>query len=77
MKLQDLTPTQLRDLAAIAECSADSLRHVVRGRRGLSSQMAIRIEKAAKKMKPKLVLKREDMNAGCGGCEFARACRKA
>jgi len=76
MKLQDLSPAQLRDLAKIAGCSAENLRHVISGRRGLSSQMAVRVEKAAKKLKPRVLLKREDMNAGCAVCEFARACRK-
>ena len=77
MKLQDLTPGQLRILAALADCSAENLRHVISGRRGLSAQMAIRIEKAAKKLRPRVELRREDMNVGCASCEFARTCRKA
>jgi hypothetical protein len=74
MKLEDLTPTQLRRLAALTPCSEGSLRHASKGRRRLSSQMAIAVERAAKRMK--LLLRREDMSTGCERCEFARACRK-
>lgn len=73
MKLSELTPAQLKRLAALAKTSYDSLRHVTAGRRGASSEMAIRIERAARRMK--LDLRREDLNAGCAGCEFARKCR--
>jgi hypothetical protein len=75
MNLIDLTPLQRRRLAALAGCSEGALRHASAGRRGISSQMAIRLERAARRMG--LVLRREDMNAGCKGCEFAKQCRKA
>jgi len=75
MKLIDLTPLQRRRLAALAGCSEGALRHASAGRRGISSQMAIRLERAAKRMG--LVLRREDMNAGCRSCEFARFCRRS
>jgi hypothetical protein len=74
MKLIDLTPLQRRRLAVLAGCSEGSLRHSSAGRRGISSQMAIRLERAARRMG--IVLRREDMNAGCHACEFARQCRR-
>jgi plasmid maintenance system antidote protein VapI len=74
MKLIDLTPLQRRRLAALAGCSEGSLRHSSAGRRGISAHMAIRLERAAKRMG--IELHREDMNAGCHTCEFARQCRK-
>lgn len=74
MKLPELTPDQLRRLAALAECSPASLRHVAAGRRSMSAEMAIRVERAGKRMR--LDLRREDLNSGCGVCEFAKKCRK-
>jgi hypothetical protein len=74
MKLKDLTPAQRRRLAVLARCSEGALRHSSAGRRGISSQMAIRLERAARRMS--IVLLREDMNAGCKVCEFAKTCRK-
>ena len=74
MKLIDLTPIQRRRLAALAGCSEGSLRHASAGRRGISSHMAIRLERAAKRMG--VELHREDMNVGCKTCEFAKRCRK-
>ena len=74
MKLDALTPVQLKRLAPLAKTSYAHLRHVAAGRRGVSSEMAIRVERAAKRMK--LDLRREDLNAGCAGCEFAKKCRK-
>ena len=74
MKLSELNPAQLKRLAPLAKTSYAHLRHVAAGRRGASSEMAIHIEKAAKRMK--LDLRREDLNAGCAGCEFAKKCRK-
>lgn len=74
MTLSGLTPDQLRRLATLAQCSPASLRHVAAGRRSMSAEMAIRVERAAKRMR--LDLRREDMNSGCAGCEFAKKCRK-
>jgi hypothetical protein len=74
MKLKDLTPLQRRRLAALTPCSEGALRHSSAGRRGISSLMAIRLERAARRMG--LDIKREDMNSGCKVCEFARICRK-
>jgi len=74
MKLIDLDPTQLKRLAALAKTSYGSLRHVAAGRRGVSSEAAIRIERGAKRMG--LDVRRESLNAGCEMCEFARDCRR-
>ena len=73
MKLSELTTAQLKRLAVLAKTSYDNLRHVRTGRRNMSSEMAIRIERAAKRMR--LDVRREDLNSGCKGCEFARKCR--
>lgn len=73
MKLTDLIPGQIKRLAALVGCNPDSLRHVKMGRRALSAEMAIKVEKAGRRLK--LNLRREDMNSGCAKCEFARKCR--
>lgn len=75
MNLIDLTPTQLKRLAALAKTTYGTLRHVAAGRRGMSSEAAIRIERGAKRMG--LDVRRESLNAGCEMCEFAKACRRA
>lgn len=74
MNLIDLTPTQLKRLAALAKTTYGTLRHVAAGRRGMSSEAAIRVERAAKRMGKDV--RRETLNAGCESCEFAKACRR-
>lgn len=75
MNLIDFTPTQLKRLAALAKTTYGTLRHVAAGRRGMSSEAAIRVERAAKRMGKDV--RRETLNAGCESCEFAKACRRA
>lgn len=75
MNLVDFTPTQLKRLAALAKTTYGTLRHVAAGRRGMSSEAAIRVERAAKRMGKDV--RRETLNAGCESCEFAKACRRA
>jgi transcriptional regulator with XRE-family HTH domain len=74
MTLTDLPPKVRNQLADKAGVSRGTLRHVAAGRRNVSSEAAIVLEKAAKKMG--LDLRREDMARGCQVCEFARRCRK-
>lgn len=74
MNLIDFTPTQLKRLAALAKTTYGTLRHVAAGRRGMSSEAAIRVERAAKRMGKDV--RRETLNAGCESCEFARDCRR-
>lgn len=73
MHLKDLTPAQRKRLAALAKTTDGSLRQM-QTRRRPSASMALRIERAAKRMG--LDIRREDLAAGCDSCEFARACRK-
>lgn len=75
MKIHKLTPTQVAEIAPLVPTTRDSLRHVVTGRRGVSADKAIAIEKAAGKVG--LSITRESLNAGCAKCEFARQCRRA
>ncbi len=80
MKLSDLTPDEQRRIAALVQSStgrattAGSLRHAVKGRVGVSAEMALAIESAGKAIG--LDLRREDMSVACGACEFAKQCRK-
>ena len=74
MKITDLTPQQVHLIADAMGTSANSIRHVTTGRRGVTAQRAIAIEKAAAKVG--LEITRESLNAGCAKCEFARSCRK-
>lgn len=77
MEFSDTTPDQQRRIAALIGGTATygSLRHIAAGRRGASAEMAVAIERAAARIG--LEIRRESLNAGCKGCEFARACRKA
>lgn len=75
MKISDLTPEQVRELAALVPTTAGSLRQNVEQRRGASAQRAIAIERAASKLG--LDIRRESLNPGCKQCEFAKQCRAA
>jgi hypothetical protein len=73
-KITDLTADVLRKLSTLSGISYDMLRHYASGRRGTKSLTAIKIERAARRLR--LDIRREDLNNGCAQCEFARACRK-
>jgi transcriptional regulator with XRE-family HTH domain len=73
MKLTDLPPKIRNQLADKAGVSRGTLRHVAAGRRNVSSEAAITLERAAWRIG--LDLRREDMARGCASCEFARRCR--
>lgn len=75
MKISDLTPDQVRELAPLVPTTPGSLRQNVENRRGTSAQRAIAIERAASKLG--LDIRREQLNPGCKQCEFAKQCRKA
>jgi DNA-binding transcriptional regulator YdaS (Cro superfamily) len=74
MKIADLTPEQIREMAPLVPTSEGALRQNVTAHRGVSSQRAIAIERAASKIG--LSIPRESLNPGCAACEFAKACRQ-
>lgn len=74
-KITDLSANVLHKLSTLTGISYDMLRHYARGRRGIKSLTAIRIERGARRLR--LDIRREDLNSGCAQCEFARACRKS
>lgn len=74
MKLTDLTPDQLKRLAAEAGTSLKYLQHIVASRRSASVRMAARLEAAGRRLK--LPLGRETLNADCKACPYLKACRK-
>jgi len=73
MKLKDLTPKQRAAIAKRARLNVDSLRQISTGRRGVTAETAIKIEKAAVKLGHDI--RRETLCAGCGVCEFAKQAR--
>lgn len=74
MKISELTPEQIREMAPLVPTSEGSLRQVVTAHRGVSAERAIAVERAAAKIG--LTIRRESLNTGCASCEFAKACRK-
>lgn len=74
MKISDLTPEQIREMAPLVPTSEGTLRQIVTAHRGVSSGRAIAVERAASKIG--LSIPRETLNSGCAGCEFAKACRR-
>lgn len=76
MKFQDTTAEQRRAIAKAmgGRATENSLRHVAKGRRGVSAEMAVAIERAAGAVG--LDIRRESLSPTCAGCEFARTCRK-
>ncbi len=75
MKLTDITVSQRKRLAELADTSDATLRNLQHGRRNASAEFAIRVEKGAKRMG--LEVRRESVCEACGKCELARAARKA
>jgi DNA-binding transcriptional regulator YdaS (Cro superfamily) len=71
MNLKDLLASQLKRIAALIDgpTSYGALRQVVHGRRKMSAEMAIEVERAAKRIG--LDVPREENCAACGGCEYA------
>lgn len=72
MKLADLTPQQIRDLAPRVPTSTDYLRHLANGRRKASAETAAKIESAAARMG--LTVGRETLCEACRKCKFRKAC---
>lgn len=69
-----MTPDQRVRFAALVHSTVGSLRQIVEGRRGISSEMAVKLEKASVHMHTDVVLNRMDLNATCRRCEYARTC---
>ena len=74
MTLNDIDPKKRKRLAALAQTTDRTLQHIQAGRRQASAAMAIRIERAAKRIG--LEVPRESLCAACGGCDLARKARK-
>lgn len=70
---QKMIPGARIEFAKLARTTSGNLRQYAEGRRGISSTLAIRIEKATIKLgfKP---ISRMKLNATCRECEFARRC---
>lgn len=70
-----LDAEQRERFATLAGTTVGNLRHYVTGRRIPTSEMAIKLEKAARRMGKSLPpLGRRDLNPACKTCEYARAC---
>jgi hypothetical protein len=64
-------------LAALAKTSRAYLHHLSTGRRSASSELAQELERASTELAVSgrlKVLRREDLNATCGRCEYAKRC---
>ena len=72
---RQLTPDQRKRFAKLAQTTAGSLRQTVEGRRGISSDLAVRIEKSAQRMQL-TPIGRGELNPTCHACEYRRACAK-
>lgn len=81
MDIHECTPDQLRRIAALVSAATgrpttySSLRHAAKGRRGVSADMALAIERAAAQIG--LDIRRETLASACASCEFARRCRQS
>jgi len=70
-----MTPAERKAFATLAKSTDGSLRQAAEGRRGISSDLAARIERAVIAIGAKPI-SRMDLNDTCRKCEFARACLK-
>lgn len=72
---QKMTPEQRRRFSLVLKMSPGSARQYAEGRRGISSAMAIRIEKASHMMGRGFEkLSRMQLNDTCRTCEYAKRC---
>ncbi len=72
---RQLTPAERKVFAQFAKSTDGSLRQVAEGRRGISADLAVRIEHAVVKIGAKPI-SRMDLNATCRACEYAKAFKK-
>lgn len=68
--LSDLSPDQLRAVAAKVPTSVRYLQHIVAGRRHPSVDMAVAIENATRGAVP-----RESFDVPCKGCKYLKSCK--
>ena len=74
---QEMTPELRRRFVKVLGTTPGTARQYAEGRRGISSAVAIRIEKATMLMGTKFPrLNRMQLNETCGSCEFAIRCTK-
>jgi len=70
-----MVPADRKVFTKLVGKSVNSFRHVAEGRRGISSDLAIRIEKASEKMADRMpTFNRMELNETCRKCEYARRC---
>lgn len=74
---RQLTPAQRLVFARHAKSTPGALRGPIEGRRGISPDLAIRLEKASVRMRVGEPVMRTELNETCGRCEYARWCLKA
>jgi hypothetical protein len=78
--LHALTTEQQAKFAELAESSVGSFRHYVSGRRQASAGAAIAMEKAANKLRNRVLgvpeLDRGDLCSACKTCEYRKRCVK-
>lgn len=75
MKITELTPPVRQKIADNLGLGSDAvLRHIQTGRRKASADMAVRIEKAAKKAG--VDIPRESLCETCRKCDLAKVARK-
>lgn len=75
--LKTATPEQARELAKAADTSVAHLRHVAKGRRGITSEMAQRLAHASKTLRTRaLYLDQQELCAACAACPIAKLARR-
>jgi hypothetical protein len=69
-----MKPEARKVFAQLVGKSVNSFRHVAEGRRGISSELAIKIEKASALLDTRPRFNRMDLNETCRKCEYAKRC---
>lgn len=72
-----LEPKQRAVFAKYVKSTDSTLRQYAEGRRNISPDLAIRIEKAAARMQIIPIVNRTDLSQTCAKCEYARFAMKA
>lgn len=74
---RSLPPKQRATFARFVKSTDSTLRQYAEGRRNISPDLAIRIEKAAARMQIVPIINRTDLNATCAKCDYAKYALKA
>ena len=71
-----LTPDLRKQFTKLMRSTPGSIRQYAEGRRGISAEVAARVEKASREIAITKPLDRTELSKTCAQCEYAKVARK-